>query len=112
MGHAMGLTGDARGADGAARGDGECIQFRLDSLWRTRNSACGWDATASCRDNPVCDSQPTHKEDLEAAWTLGRRDWPQFGRNLNERSYSFRDVGISDQWLLFPKRAFAVIATL
>jgi hypothetical protein len=53
-----------------------------------------------------------YKVDLEGAWSMGRRDWPQFGRNLNERSYSFRDVGLSDKWLLFPKRVFEVIATL
>ena len=40
MGDAMGLTGDAGGADGASGGDGRWIQFRLDSLWRTRKRAC------------------------------------------------------------------------
>ena len=55
----MGFTGDAGGADGASGGDGRWIQFRLDSLWRTRNGACGWNDAASRGDNSARDSRLT-----------------------------------------------------
>ena len=47
MGDVMGFTGDAGGTDGASSGDGRWIQLRLDSLWCTRNRACGWGDAAS-----------------------------------------------------------------
>ena len=57
MRDAMGFTGDAGGTDGASSRDGRWIQFQLDSLWRTRNRACGRSDVASCGDNPARDSQ-------------------------------------------------------
>src|SRR5271170_625940 len=57
MGVVLGLTGDAGGADVASGGNGRWIQFRLDSLWRTRNRACGWSDAASRGDNSPRDSR-------------------------------------------------------